>query len=76
MIKLNTPYNCPYCPKVFVVLQGNGMFNSYLPVEVINGTEMNDRQFDLQKHRSHLLNCKELQAEWGSIKKRIDKQFK
>ena len=75
MIRLNTPYKCPKCKTVFVVLQGNGMYNSYLPVELINGTEMNDRTFEVGKHKSHLLNCPELQAEWEGIKKKIDKQF-
>jgi hypothetical protein len=75
LIRLNHPYTCPCCPAVIVVLKGHG-WDGYLPAEVINGTEINDREFDHEKHKSHLINCKKLQLQWNGIKKRIIDQEK
>lgn len=60
---------------VIVVLKGHGWFG-YLPVEVINGSEKDDYEFDKGKHKSHLVNCKDLQQQWNGIKKRIIDQEK
>ena len=73
MIYLNKPYKCQDCGTEFVVLNGNGKFKSYLPVEIINGTELYDQNFDKDKHVSHLLNCPALQAKWQDAKEIIDK---
>ena len=75
MIRLNHPYTCPCCQTVIVVLKGHG-WDGYLPVEVINGTEINDFEFDKEKHKSHLPNCKPLQQQWNGIKKKIIYQEK
>ena len=75
MIKLNVPYRCTFCKKTFFVILGNGKFKSYLPVEIINGTEINDYIYDGMKHQSHLLNCPGLQAVWEETKIKIDKCF-
>ena len=75
MIKLNVPYKCTFCKRTFFVLLGNGKFKSYLPVEIINGTEINDTIYDKDKgHKSHLLSCPGLQKQWEVIKAQIDKQ--
>jgi len=73
MIKLNHPYRCRHCGKSYVIIKGHG-FNSYLPVELINNDEMNDLEFDKNKHKSHLLNCPKLQAQWESVKQMIAEQ--
>jgi len=75
MIKLNQIYNCPFCKKQFTVVTGYG-FNSYLPVEIINGSEHLDYTYDKDKHHSHLLDCPPLQKKWEETKKRIAKQEK
>ncbi len=75
MIRLNHPYKCPCCPTVIVVLKGHGLFG-YLPAEVINGTEKDDREFEHGKHKSHLLNCSQLQQQWSGIRKKIINQEK
>lgn len=75
MIHLNQIYSCPHCKTQITVLQGR-FSHSFLPVEIINGTEMNDPEYDKDKHKSHLLNCPQLQAQWGSIKKKILDQNK
>lgn len=73
MIYLNYPYRCRHCGTVYVILPGYG-FNSYLPVEVITGSERYDREFDRYKHKSHLLGCKGLQEQWEDVKRMIKKQ--
>ena len=63
---LNKRYQCPFCKKVFVVLQGYSKY-SILPVEEILGSEVHDKEFKKGEHKSHLLNCKELQERWCGI---------
>ena len=73
---LNKPYRCRHCGKPYVILSGYGKFGSYLPVDIINGTEKNDATFDKDKHVSHLTQCPELQKQWEEVKKIIDKSMK
>lgn len=75
MIYLNQPYRCTHCGKIFVVIHGAKLFNSFLPVDVITGKEIYDTEFDKMKHSSHLLNCPQLQARWESVKKKIQKDI-
>ena len=75
MIHLNQIYSCPHCKTQIAVLQGRFSF-SFLPVEIINGTEVNDGEYDKEKHKSHLLNCPQLQSEWPGVKKKILQQMK
>lgn len=70
MIKLNHPYECRHCGKAYVIVQGYRM-NSFLPVEIINGDEVNDLEFNKEKHTSHLYNCKKLRKQWEMVKKTI-----
>ena len=70
MIRLNHPYKCKHCQTAYAILQGYYAW-SFIPVEIINGTEQNDPEYDKTKHVSHLLNCKELQAQWNEVKKII-----
>ncbi len=76
MIKLNQPYKCRHCGKPYVILLGYGKFKSYLPVEIINETEIFDYSFDKHKHVSHLKNCPQLQAQWEDVKEKLDAQFR
>ena len=55
------------------MLKGHGWYG-YLPVEVITGKEQFDHEFDKEKHKSHLLNCPQLQQQWMTIRKIIAKQ--
>jgi hypothetical protein len=73
IIKLNHPYKCRHCGRPYVILQGYFRW-SFLPVELITGEEINDAEFDSKKHRSHLLDCPQLQAQWESVKKMMNKQ--
>jgi len=73
IIKLNHPYKCRHCKKPYVILQGYSI-KSYLPVELITGDEVNDIEFDKHKHKSHLLNCPKLQAQWEEVKRIIIEQ--
>ncbi len=75
MLKLNYPYKCPYCGKPIAIIKGYGWF-SWLPVEIINGDEYKDSEFDKRKHKSHLLNCWKLQSKWESVKKKIVEEEK
>jgi len=53
---------------------GAGKFRSFLPIE-FTGSEINDSLYDKDKgHKSHLLNCPDLQKSWEDIKIKIDKQ--
>ncbi|NMB81319.1 MAG: hypothetical protein GYA14_05830 [Ignavibacteria bacterium] len=70
MIKLNHPYKCRHCGVPYIIIQGYRI-NSFLPVELITGEEINDSVFDGSKHKSHLLNCPALQEQWMQVKKRI-----
>jgi len=75
MFKFNTRYSCPHCKKQFVLVVGAGKFKSYLPIDVLTGNEVYDTTYSREKgHKSHLMNCKELQGSWESIKIKIDKQ--
>lgn len=74
MIKLNYPYRCRHCGKTYAVLKGRYTW-SFLPVEIIRGDEMNDPEYDKEKHTSHLLNCPQLQVQWKEIKKVLNNQF-
>lgn len=74
MIKLNHPYRCRHCGITYAVLQGRYAW-SFLPVEIINGVEHLDAEFDSAKHTSHLLNCPKLQAQWEQIKKVLNDQL-
>ena len=75
IVKLNHLYKCRHCSTIYIILQGRQL-NSYLPVEVINGTEKADLEFDKEKHVSHLLNCAPLQKQWNEVKKIIYYQEK
>lgn len=70
MVKLNHPYKCRHCGKAYAIVQGYRI-NSFLPVEIINGDEVNDLEFDKEKHISHLINCLKLQGQWEAVKKTI-----
>lgn len=74
MIQLNYPYKCRHCSVVYVILQGHTKF-SFLPVELINGSEKEDLEFDKHKHVSHLTNCSKLQNQWEGVKKNIVHQM-
>ena len=76
MYKFNTAYKCPFCSKHFVVVVGAGQFKSYLPVEIVTGDEVYDSIYDKSKgHKSHLLNCPQMQERWEGIKEKLDKQL-
>lgn len=72
---LNKRYNCPFCKRVFVVLQGYSIY-SVLPVDVITGKEVFDSVFDKDKHVSHLLSCPELQGLWEGKKEEYRKYIR
>lgn len=70
MVRLNHPYKCRHCGKAYFIVQGYRI-NSFLPVEIIDGDEVNDLEFDKEKHTSLLNNCKKLQEQWEAVKKTI-----
>lgn len=74
LIKLFHPYKCKYCGTPYTILQGRFSW-SFLPVEIIRGDEMNDIEFEKNKHVSHLKNCTPLQAQWESVKKIVNRQL-
>lgn len=49
---------------------------SYLPIEVDANYKLDTQFFDKHKHKSHLLNCKEVQQQWEEVKKEIARQDK
>lgn len=51
-------------------------YESYLPIEVDKNYELDTQYFDKNKHKSHLLNCKETQLQWEEVKKEIARQEK
>jgi len=75
MIKLFHKYKCRHCGKPYIIIHGHG-FNSYLPVEVEIDTEIDsiEKIFDKNLHKSHLINCPKLQAQWETVKKEIARQ--
>ncbi|MBI1936677.1 MAG: hypothetical protein HYS25_00990 [Ignavibacteriales bacterium] len=73
MIKLNYPYRCRHCGKTYTIIRGRFAW-SFLPVEIIQGGEVNDIEFDITKHTSHLKNCTPLQMQWESVKQKIIRQ--
>lgn len=75
MIYLNTPYKCRHCETVYAILHGSG-YGSFLPVEIINGKEHYDGEFDKTKHVSHLLNCPKLQEQWNDVKNMINAEMR
>lgn len=50
--------------------------NAYLPIEVDPNYELDTQYFDKNKHKSHLLNCRETQLQWEDVKKEIARQDK
>lgn len=70
MVRLNYPYKCRHCGVPYIIIYGCQL-NSFLPVEIINGSEINDAEFDKSKHVSHLVNCIKLRDQWESVKKQI-----
>ena len=79
-IELNYEYRCKYyktCKKTYVILPTSHRYGgSFLPVEVINGTEKDDLEYDKHKHVSHLKNCPDLVKEWTVNCGKIRKQLK
>jgi|GEM_PF-2323072 hypothetical protein len=75
LIKLYHPYKCKHCSKTYAIVPGK-FWDSLLPVEILNGTEQNDGEFDKERHTSHLLNCPKLQAQWENVKRMILEQIK
>lgn len=73
MIKLNQPYKCRHCGTPYIILQGFREW-SFVPVELITGNEIYDKEFDKHKHKSHLINCVKLQQQWEDVKKQIYEQ--
>ena len=78
LIKLFHPYKCRHCNTVYIILPGKFAW-SFLPVE-LNAEQLKTPSlwegewgwaFDKDKHVSHLLNCKALQAQWETVKNNI-----
>lgn len=67
------PFRCSHCNKRLVVMDTE---HSVLPVEIPEGDLIydDDERFDSKKHKSHLLNCPKLQAEWQKKKMKFIKQ--
>jgi hypothetical protein len=73
-IQLFHPYRCRHCGTQYVILPGITN-KSFLPVEVITGKEKDSGAYNKDEHKSHLLKCSKLQAQWESVKKLIYTQL-
>jgi hypothetical protein len=74
--KLFVPYKCKHCKGSFVILQGRGMFKSYLAINY-DSWDGDVTQFDKDKgHISHLIKCEGLQKQFEDIKKDLEIHWK
>lgn len=67
------PYRCSHCGQRIVMLET--VTSSFLPVEIPEGEiTIEEKEYDKEKHTSHLKNCPKLAAEWEWKKKKLIKE--
>ena len=66
-IKENHSYPCKHCGKPFMIMRTKT--GSWLPVEWNGDKPPPGNEYDSSIHKSHLLNCKERQADWNELRK-------
>ena len=72
MFKLNHPYECKHCGKIYAILRAGIFKDSFLPVDVDNIKNIPQEDFfDSDIHKSHLLSCPGKQADWERVKKKL-----